>query len=47
MSNTEEDFLEVDPPIPGQNFSCISFVSPEKELEKKGIILPSFLSEIF
>lgn len=37
MSHDElkEDFLEVDTPIPGQNFSCISFVSPEKELAKK------------
>ena len=37
MSQTEvkEDFLEVDTPIPGQNFVCISFVSPEKELAKK------------
>ena len=37
MSKSEinEDFLEVDTPIPGQNFACISFVSPEKELVKK------------
>ena len=30
-----EDFLEVDVPIPGQNYACVSFVSPEKELKKK------------
>jgi hypothetical protein len=35
--NTEvtEDFLEVDKPIPGQNFVCISFVSPDKLLARK------------
>ena len=35
--NTEvnEDFLEVDKPIPGQNFACLSFVSPDKLLARK------------
>ena len=34
---TEEkiDYLEVDKPIPGQNFGCISFVSPEKTLKER------------
>lgn len=31
----EEDFLEVDKPIPGQNYVCLSFVSPEKILPQK------------
>jgi len=31
----DEDFLEVDQNIPGQNFACISFVSPEKVLNQK------------
>jgi hypothetical protein len=31
----EEDFLEVDQPIVGQNFTCVSFLSPEKVLKKK------------
>jgi len=31
----KEDFLEVDPKIPGQNFVCLSFVSPEKILKQK------------
>lgn len=31
----EEDFLEVDRPIPGQNFACLSFVSPDKVLARK------------
>jgi hypothetical protein len=30
-----EDFLEVDKPIPGQSFVCLSFVSPDKILQKK------------
>lgn len=33
----EEDFLEVDRPIPGQNYFCASFVSPEKVLKNKEI----------
>lgn len=37
MSNQEieEDFLSVDARIPGQNYVCLSFVSPEKFLKKK------------
>lgn len=35
--SSEEDFLDVDKPIPGQNFVCLSFVSPEKVLERKDI----------
>jgi hypothetical protein len=31
----EEDFLEVDTPIPGQSYACLSFVSPNKVLNKK------------
>lgn len=31
----KEDFLEVDKPIPGQNYCCLSFVSPDKVLEQK------------
>lgn len=34
-SQLKEDFLSVDPPIPGQKFVCLSFVSPEKVLEDK------------
>ena len=37
--NQNEDFLEVDKPIPGQNFACISFVSPEKLLQKKELFI--------
>lgn len=31
----EEDYLDVDKPVSGQNFYCVSFVSPEKILEQK------------
>jgi hypothetical protein len=34
-SEIKEDFLEVDPKVPGQNYVCLSFVSPEKFLKKK------------
>ena len=38
MSNAEElveDFLEVDPTIPGQQYCVLSFISPENVLKKK------------
>ena len=39
-----EDFLSVDNSIPGQNFVCLSFVSPETLLKKKEtFILHKFL----
>jgi len=31
----EEDYLEVDAQIPGQNFVCLSFISPENVLKQK------------
>lgn len=34
-TSTSEDFLSVDKPVPGQNFVCLSFVSPEKIIKKK------------
>src|SRR3972149_6841657 len=39
MSKNEidEDFLEVDQPIPSQNFCCMSFISPENIIKKKEI----------
>lgn len=33
------DLLEVDKPIAGQNFTCISFISPEKILKDKNLFL--------
>lgn len=37
MANQQpkEDFLKVDKPIPGQNFVCMSFISPEDVIENK------------
>lgn len=37
MSTLKEDYLEVDPPIPGQSYVCLSFVSPEEMIRKKTI----------
>ena len=40
MDNSkEEDFLEVDPPIQGQKFCLLSFVSPENVLKNKDIFV--------
>ena len=40
MATEEEiDFLEVDRPIPGQNYVCLSFISPEKILENKNLYI--------
>ena len=30
-----EDFLEVDQKIPGQNYVCLSFISPENIIKNK------------
>ena len=37
--DVEEDYLDVDKPFPGQNYYCISFVSPEKVLEQKELFM--------
>jgi hypothetical protein len=43
-----EDFLEVDTKIPGQNFACMSFVSPEKMLKQKEVhFVAKFLEHLF
>lgn len=42
MSNSNqvvEDFLEVDQPIPGQNFVCLSFISPDKVLKRREAVI--------
>ena len=38
-SDIEEDYLDVDKPISGQNFYCVSFVSPDKILEQKNTFM--------
>ena len=35
LANDPEDYLEVDNPIPGQNYCCLSFLTPDKLLKKK------------
>ena len=43
----EEDFLSVDTPIPGQNYVCLSFVSPEKMIKDKNkFYMVSFLNSL-
>lgn len=39
-----EDFLDEDKPIPGQSYCCLSFLSPEKVLQKKEVF---FVKEFF
>jgi hypothetical protein len=44
----KEDFLEVDAKIPGQNYVCLSFVSPEKVIKRKETFFTSkFLEYLF
>ena len=44
----KEDFLEVDSKIPGQNYVCLSFVSPNKILKEKEIFYSTkFIDYIF
>ena len=50
MSNNDEiieDFLEVDQKIPGQNYCCISFISPETVIKNKELYyVKNFLNYI-
>lgn len=47
MSEIEEDFLEVDQPIPGQNYVCLSFISPEKVIKQKEVFfMKKFMFEL-
>lgn len=44
---TTEDYLNVDNTVPGQQFCCISFISPESVIKKKEtFILHNFLKHI-
>lgn len=43
-----EDFLNVDNRIPGQNYCCISFLSPEKVMKNKEVFfVTKFLHQVF
>lgn len=37
----KEDFLEVDTKVPGQNFVCLSFISPDKLIKEKDVYFAS------
>lgn len=44
ISVKQEDFLDNDPPLRGQNYVCMSFISPEDIIKKKMyIVLVNFL----
>jgi hypothetical protein len=47
MSGPVEDFLEADQPIPGQNYVCLSFVSPEKILKRKELFVAKNFVDYF
>ena len=49
MSSKEvvEDFLEVDQPVPGQNFVCLSFISPEKIIKRRESLLVKEFAKSF
>lgn len=38
-SEPERDYLEVDDPIPGQNYACMSFVSPEEVIADRSLFM--------
>jgi len=43
----ETDFLDVDRPIPGQNFICMSFLSPEAAIKERYLwYLKEFLNDL-
>lgn len=47
-NEVKEDFLEVDSKIPGQNYVCLSFVSPEKFLkQKENYFMCKFMEHFF
>lgn len=39
VSVKEEDFLDEDPPLRGQNYVCLSFISPEEVIKRKDVYL--------
>lgn len=47
MTEVNEDFLNVDDPIRGQNFVCISFLSPESVIKNKELFfMHKFLEQV-
>jgi hypothetical protein len=47
MSELIEDFLEADQTIPGQNYVCLSFISPEKILKRKELFVAKNFLDYF
>ena len=44
----KEDFLDVDTQIAGQNYVCLSFLSPEKLIKNKDtFIFENFIKDVF
>lgn len=39
VSVKEEDFLSEDPPLRGQNYVCLSFLSPEEVIKRKDVFV--------
>lgn len=47
VTTAEEDYLEIDDRIPGQNYVCLSFVSPEETLVQKELFTyHRFMSQV-
>lgn len=47
MEEEKVDYLDVDPPIPGQNYVCLSFVSPDDIIkQKETYVMKSFLKKL-
>ena len=47
LDELDTDFLDIDKPIPGQNFVCLSFVSPEAAVKERYLwYLKEFLNDL-
>ena len=47
MEEEKVDYLDVDPPLPGQNYACLSFVSPDDTIkEKETFVMKKFLQNL-
>ena len=47
LDDLDTDFLDIDKPLPGQNFVCLSFVSPEAAIKERYLwYLKEFLNDL-
>ena len=47
LDELDADFLDIDKPLPGQNFVCLSFVSPEAAIKERYLwYLKEFLNDL-